>query len=208
MKREKHIMRQMAFGFLVGVIVLSAACLVGVIVLSGVFSTGIPPDMPEAKDLVATDPNNKPAAGEEKEEKGVAEGQDEIVPVKQEKEVFVFRAKYFQTKGPCIKIGNAIAMPVIDAFEVVEVVKGNLKAKSILVRPFTRGGSAYPQKLTEGKVYTLRLTLSERTKQKLQENDQNGTTYVGIDGDQLEEDEGGKQKAVDAEPGVRAARRR
>ncbi len=107
--------------------------------------------------------------------------------LKQEKEGFVFRARYYRTKGPCIRVGNALEMPAIDAFTVVEVVKGDFKARSITVRALTGGGPDYPKELVEGKVYTLRLTPSERTKQQLREHEKEGYSYLVIDGDELME---------------------
>jgi hypothetical protein len=120
-------------------------------------------------------------------EKGTVTAQEAATPAKQRTEAFVFRAKYYQTKGPCIQIGDTFAMPAVDAFEVVERVKGDLKAKCITVRALTGGGPAYPKKLAEGKVYTLRLSPSERTKQQLRGNEKEGYSYVVVDGDEIEE---------------------
>ena len=108
-------------------------------------------------------------------------------PVKQENEVFLFQAKYYRTTGPCIQLGDALGMPIIDAFEVVEVLEGNLKAKSINVRAMTEGGSTYPKEMAEGKIYTLRLTPSERTTKQLRENQKEGYMFLWIDGDEIEE---------------------
>jgi hypothetical protein len=104
-----------------------------------------------------------------------------------ESEVFVIRAKYYQTTGPCIEIGDTLAMPVIDAFEVVEVLNGDLKVESINVLAMTEGGSTYPKEMEEGKVYTLRLTPSERTTKQLRENQKKGRAFLWIDGDEIEE---------------------
>jgi hypothetical protein len=111
---------------------------------------------------------------------------------KQERDVFVFRAKYYQGKGPCIKIGDSLAMPAIDAFEIVEVLQGDLIAKNVDVRAMTQGGPSYPKKLAEGKTYTLRLRPSEKTKQQMQENRKEGFTFLWVDGDELEEHMAGR----------------
>jgi hypothetical protein len=116
----------------------------------------------------------------------------DVSPVKPEKEVFIFRARYYHTKGPCIQIGNDIAMPVVDAFEVIEVVQGDLHAETIKVQPLSAGGSGYPKELVEGKTYTLRLTPSERTKEQLRENQQKGYSWIWADGHEIEEQKAGK----------------
>jgi hypothetical protein len=115
-----------------------------------------------------------------------------VVPVEQDKETFVFRAKYYRTKGPCIRIGNGWAMPLVDAFEVVEIVKGDLQAKYIEVRALTSGGSGYPKELAEGMVYTLRLTPTDRTMQQLQENQKQGSSFLCVNGEEIEEHQVGQ----------------
>jgi hypothetical protein len=125
-------------------------------------------------------------------EEVAAKVQQIAAPGKQGKEVFVFRAKYYRTTGPCIQMGDKLVMPTVDGFEVVEVIKGKLTAKTVEVRPHTGGGSAYPGELKKGKVYTLKLTPSESTRQQLRENETKGYSYVWIDGDELEEQKVGK----------------
>lgn len=112
-------------------------------------------------------------------------------PTVRDKEVYVFRAKYYRTKGPCVQIGNKLAMPMIDAFSVVEVIQGNFHTKSIHVRHGT-GGPDYPESLVEDKVYVLRLTPSPRTKQQLRENETEGYSTLAVDGDELTEEKGEK----------------
>ena len=116
--------------------------------------------------------------------------------VKREKDVFVFRARYCRTRGLCIQIGNSWGMPAVDAFEVIEALKGDLKARSIEVRPLSSGGSGYPKELVEGKVYTLRLTPSDRTKQQFRENKKDGSAYIVVDGDELKEQKIEKQQPL------------
>src|SRR5262249_47933565 len=112
--------------------------------------------------------------------------------VKPDKGTIVIRAKYYRTKGPCIRIGDAWAMPVVDGFEVVQVVSGTLQATFINVRPLSGGGPAYPKELAEGKIYTLRITPSEQTKKQLLENEKEGWRALRIDGDEIEEKKPGK----------------
>ena len=93
-------------------------------------------------------------------------------------------AKYYKTTGPCIQLGDALGMPIIDAFEVVDV----LKAKSINVRAMTEGGSSYPKNLVEGTIYTLRLMPSATTTEQLQENEKEDEgTFPWINGNEIEE---------------------
>jgi hypothetical protein len=99
----------------------------------------------------------------------------------------VFLARYYRTRGPCLRIGKGWAMPVVDAFEVVQVVKGKLPASFIKVRLHTGGGEAYPRHLTPGKLYTLRLTPSATTRQRLRANEKEGFSSVWVDGDEIED---------------------
>jgi hypothetical protein len=109
-------------------------------------------------------------------------------PVTHEKGVIVFRGKYYRTTGPCIQLGNALGMPIIDAFEVVGVLEGDLKARGVLVRAMTEGGPSYPEGMVEGEAHTLRLTPSDGALRQLRENqDREGYTFLWIDGDEIEE---------------------
>jgi hypothetical protein len=121
------------------------------------------------------------------EEKKPATTAVAAIQVKPEKEAFIFRAKYYRTKGPCVRMGDALAMPVVDAFTVTEVLEGELKARDITVRAFTGGGPGYPKELREEEVYTLRLTPSERTRQQLRENEKELPSHLVVDGEELEE---------------------
>jgi hypothetical protein len=87
-----------------------------------------------------------------------AAGQVAPEPTVEQKVSYVIRAKYGHTRGPCIKMGNAFAMPALDAFDVVEVLKGDFSAKWITVRFHTNHGPGYPQDLVVGNLYTLILT--------------------------------------------------
>ena len=99
---------------------------------------------------------------------------------------FVFRAKYHRTTGPCIEMGDTLAMPLVDVFEVVEVLGGDLKIKNIHVRAMTEGGVAYPQDLEEGKIYSLRFRPSESTKKQMSENEEKGHPFLWVDGREIE----------------------
>jgi len=62
-----------------------------------------------------------------------------VAPDRNKMEAFVIRAKYYQTTGPCIELGDdLLGMPIIDAFEVVEVLNGDLKVESRPVQKLIR----------------------------------------------------------------------
>ena len=109
-------------------------------------------------------------------------------PDTREEEAIVFLGKYYQTNGPCIQFDDAIAMPIIDAFEVVEVLEGNPNVKHVSVRAMTEGGSSYPKDMAEGEIYTLRLTPSAETSERLREaGSEEGFANLWVDGDEIEE---------------------
>jgi hypothetical protein len=110
-----------------------------------------------------------------------------------ERESFVFRAKYSRTRGPCIWLGDARAMLLVDSFTVVEVVKGNLTAENIEVRPLSDGGPEYPKELVEGLIYTLSLNPSEGTRHQLTENGKDGINFVWVDRGEIQEQKAGRQ---------------
>lgn len=98
---------------------------------------------------------------------------------------FEFRASFFKSKT-CVEMGKGeLAMMQVDAFHVVEVIKGNLKAKGVEVHPLTKGGVGYPSELKSGGIYRLRLTPSEHTKRQLQEIGSDG--YVVVSGNEIQE---------------------
>ena len=72
-----------------------------------------------------------------------------------EEEAIVFLGKYCQTNSPCIQFDDAIAMPIIDAFEVVEVLEGNPNVEHVSVRAMTEGGRPYPKDMAEGEMLHL-----------------------------------------------------
>ncbi len=75
----------------------------------------------------------------------------------------------------------------MDAFDVVEVVRGHLKSTVIDVRPFPPISSGYPKNLTEGNILALRLTLSEESWKQAEENERQGTKVLIINGDEVEQ---------------------
>jgi len=107
-------------------------------------------------------------------------------PGQQDAEVVV-KAKYFRGKGPCIEgPKGTLAMPVLDMFQVVEVVKGRLATHHFGVR-ISPHATDYPRDLSEGEIYTLRLTLSENSRQQLQENENEGFGFIWVDGTEVHE---------------------
>jgi hypothetical protein len=137
-----------------------------------------------SREEVATKSHSSGAEDEtEPRRENVAIGSDK-------REAFVFRGKYYKTTGPCIDLGaGRLGMPFIDAFEVVEVLEGDLKAKHVVVRAMTEGGSRYPTGLAEGETRTLRLVPSAETSRLLREKGKEGITFLWIDGDEIEEQE-------------------
>src|SRR5262245_49727594 len=77
-------------------------------------------------------------------------------------EAVVFRAKRYQTKGPCIKTDDAWEYLAGVGFEVTEILRGDLPVKRLQVRPLTRIG--HLEHPGDGWTYTLRLTPSAETR--------------------------------------------
>jgi hypothetical protein len=75
----------------------------------------------------------------------------------------------------------------MDAFDVVEVVQGRLKANIVDVRPLTLKGPGYPKNLIDGNILTLRLTLSEESQKQAEENERQGTKLLIINGDEVDQ---------------------
>jgi hypothetical protein len=108
--------------------------------------------------------------------------------VKLDRGLIVFRARYELGRGPCVEVRGGRAMVAEDAFEVIEVVRGKLAASTIQVRYRSGHAEGYPGQLTVGKVYTLRLTPSAETKDRLRENDEKGHSFLHIEGTEIEEE--------------------
>ncbi len=78
--------------------------------------------------------------------------------------------------------------PVSDEeFEVIEIIRGELPAKSIKV-PYRSSGDCFmhPKGMKGGTVYTLRFTPSAATKQLLRERENNAADYTLRASDKLE----------------------
>jgi hypothetical protein len=108
--------------------------------------------------------------------------------VKLDRGLIVFRARYYHGRGPCVQVRNGRAMVAEDAFEVIEVVRGKLAASTIQVRYRSGHAEGYPGQLTEGKVYTLRLTPSADTKQQMREIEKEGHSFLHVEGTEIEEE--------------------
>jgi hypothetical protein len=73
-------------------------------------------------------------------------------------EPIIVRARYGTEKGACV-VGSdgSVAMPVVDTFTIVEVIRGEPRATDIAVRPGYPVDSDYPRSLAIGEVVTLRV---------------------------------------------------
>ncbi len=107
--------------------------------------------------------------------------------VRKNPEPIVVRVKYRRARGPCLQTGNSWALLAMDAFDVVEVVQGRLKATTIDVRPLTLNGSGYPKNIIEGNDLILRLTLSEESLNQAQENERQGSKWLFVNGDEVDQ---------------------
>lgn len=107
---------------------------------------------------------------------------------RKDSEPIVVRVRYRRTRGPCVHTPDGSwIMTAMDAFDVVEVVRGHLKLTVIDVRPFPPISSGYPKNLTEGNILALRLTLSEESWKQAEENERQGTKVLIINGDEVEQ---------------------
>jgi hypothetical protein len=91
----------------------------------------------------------------------------------EEDETIVFRGEYWSAPGPCIPIPGGRAMARCEAFRVIEVIKGQLPVKDVVVyHPHFGGGRVTTRnQLKPGTVYTLRLTPSECTRNLLHKDE-------------------------------------
>ncbi len=100
----------------------------------------------------------------------------------------VVSAKYRGAKGPCIQFGDgSYAMPLMHTFDVQKVLQGTLRQDSIQVRPGSLSGPSFPRQLAEGAELTLRLILSQSSRQQQFENELKNFRWLIINGDELEE---------------------
>ena len=92
------------------------------------------------------------------------------------------RARYYQTKGACVRVGDALVMPVVHGFQVVAVEAGTLPGDRIEVHPLSGPGPDRPRPLVEGSEYRLRVTPSERTRREWA---QPGRAVLWVDSDEI-----------------------
>ena len=78
-------------------------------------------------------------------------------------------------------------MLAMDQFTVVELIRGQLKATVIDVRPQTPKSTGYPKGLRDGKLLALRLSLSDESCKQAEENERHGIRALIIDGEEVEE---------------------
>lgn len=96
----------------------------------------------------------------------------------------VFTAKHYRTKGPCIKIENGWAMPIIEGFKVTNVASGKLlRIDRVQVRPLSR--STHLAGLGDGETCTLRLVPSRDTSERLRRDDKTSADVLWVDGDEI-----------------------
>lgn len=98
--------------------------------------------------------------------------------------VVIFSATHYRTKGPCIQIGESLAMPIIEGFEVLGVDRGELPAKRVQVRPLT--GSGHLDGLGDGEACVLRLIPSQETREQLRGDGKEAIGVLWVDGSELE----------------------
>jgi len=100
-------------------------------------------------------------------------------------ERIILRAKFHQTTGPCIDLGNGtLGMPLMDEFLEVEMIEGSPKIKRFVVNPMSSNNDRYPANLIEGRIYKLVLTPGPKTIKQMQ--DPTHTPPLIIQGTELE----------------------
>lgn len=98
----------------------------------------------------------------------------------------VLRVVHGTTRGPCIHAGNTYTLTAIDQFKVVEPPRGKSRLTLINVRPGTPKSPDYPGGLAEGQTLTVRLTLADETRRRMERRERLlGDTVLWIDGDEL-----------------------
>lgn len=108
---------------------------------------------------------------------------------RKDSEPIIVRVQFGHIRGPCIHgEDGSWAMIALDAFDVLKVVRGRLKATALYVRPFTSSAAGYPKDLTEGQILTLRLWLSDESRKQAEENERRGIRALFINGDEVEQE--------------------
>ncbi len=99
----------------------------------------------------------------------------------------ILRVVYSSARGPCIHVGNSYTLTAMDQFKVIESVRGKSSLTLINVRPGKPRGPDYPGGLSEGQTLTVRLTLADETRRRMERRERLlGDTVLWIDGDELE----------------------
>lgn len=98
-------------------------------------------------------------------------------------ELIVVKAKHIHTRGPCIPIGGGLAMPIIDAFQVLEIVKGSLPKSVTTIQ--VRALSGNLPNVKKGEVNVLRLTRSADSKSQLEDRAKDGYTWLWVNAGEL-----------------------
>jgi len=95
----------------------------------------------------------------------------------------LFKARHHRGTGPCIPVGNGLARPIIDVFDVVDVVEGSLPktVRSIQVRAMT--GEVKDGK--EGTVQVYRLTPSADTQAQLRAREKDRGSWLWVNATEL-----------------------
>lgn len=99
----------------------------------------------------------------------------------------ILRVVYSSARGPCIHVGNSYTLTAMDQFKVIESVRGKPRLTLINVRPGTPRSLEYPGGLADGQPLTVRLTLADETRRRMERRERLlGDTVLWIDADELE----------------------
>lgn len=101
-----------------------------------------------------------------------------------EKDAITLKAKHYRTTGPCIDLGGgALGMPIIDGFEIVQVVSGSLpkSVKKLEVRAL----SGDVGKLKEGETCVVTLNPSADIKSQFQDRAKDGYSWLWVNASEL-----------------------
>jgi hypothetical protein len=99
----------------------------------------------------------------------------------------IVRVEYFASRGWCIRgADGSIAMPVMDSFRVLALIRGRLEADQIFVRPGSRPGPLYPSGLARGEILTIRLNLSDDTWKRAEGLKARDSRTLVVDGEEVE----------------------
>ena len=108
-----------------------------------------------------------------------AGAEPEVAPPPRELSSIVFRAKYFRTKECLPGANGTLALGLWDAYEVVEVVRGELPLKSIK-------GPQAPEGLKGGETYLFRWTPSADAREDIGQAREKGFKGIWLLGEHFE----------------------